>query len=254
MTLAGKTAVVTGAARGIGRAIAERFLQEGATVAVVDLEGPQTAAAAFATNSGRTLAIAADVSDSSAAVNAVEEVKEKLGAIDILVNNAGIIVLKPLLELSDGEWQRVLDVNLSAAFYWSREVGKHMCAQKSGSIINVSSVSAIIGSVERGPYSASKAGLIGLTRVLAAELGDYGVRVNALLPGPVETKLSDDAYTPEIKAAFVGRTALGRRGRPQEIASAAAFLASEESSYMTGQSLVVDGGYLTTGLRSSAVK
>jgi NAD(P)-dependent dehydrogenase (short-subunit alcohol dehydrogenase family) len=124
-----------------------------------------------------------------------------------------------------------------------------MREQGSGSIVNMSSVSALIGSVERGPYSASKAGLLGLTRVLATELGATGVRVNALLPGPVETKLSDDAYTPEIFQAFVGRTALGRRGRPSEIADAALFLASDESSYMTGQSLVVDGGYLTTGLR-----
>jgi NAD(P)-dependent dehydrogenase (short-subunit alcohol dehydrogenase family) len=239
---------VTGAGRGIGRAIAERFAAEGARIAAVDVDGEAAAETAAALGGG-SFGHAADVGSSEDAAGVAKEVRERFGRLDVLVNNAGIIHLEPLLELADEDWERVLRVNLSGPFYMSRAVAPLMVETGGGSIVNISSVSAEIGSVERGPYSASKAGLLGLTRVLATELGQRGVRVNAILPGPVETKLSDDAYTTEIEAAFVGRTALNRRGRPGELAAAVLFLAGDESSYMTGQSLVVDGGYLTTGLR-----
>lgn len=246
-----KTAIVTGAGRGIGEAVARRFADEGASLVLIDRDEKAVRDVADSLErAGRAVvAIPADVAQPDVPADVLDRATERFGRADVLVNSAGIIVLKPLLELGDEEWQRVLDVNLTAAFRWSREAGRRMRARGSGSIVNVSSISAIVGSVERGPYSASKAGLIGLTRVLATELGSHGVRVNAILPGPVETQLSDDAYTPEIKAAFVGRTALGRRGRAEEIAAAVVFLASDESTYMTGQSVVVDGGYLTTGLR-----
>jgi NAD(P)-dependent dehydrogenase (short-subunit alcohol dehydrogenase family) len=179
----------------------------------------------------------------------VAAVGERFGRLDALVNNAGVIALAKIVELSDEEWEGVLRVNLSGPFYLAREAAPLIAETGGGAIVNLSSVSADIGSVARGPYSASKAGMLGLARVLATELAPLGIRVNSILPGPVETQLSDDAYTPQIENAFVGRTALGRRGRPEEIAAAALFLASEESSYMTGQTLVVDGGYLTTGLK-----
>lgn len=241
-------AIVTGAARGIGEAIARRFAAEGARVAVVDIDSAAAERAAAGVGGGAA-GFGADVGDPEAVRGLVAAVRERFGRLDVLVNNAGVIHLAPILELGDAEWEAVLRVNLSGPFYLCREAAPLIAEAGGGAIVNVSSISADIGSVERGPYSASKAGLLGLSRVLATELAPRRIRVNSILPGPVETKLSDDAYTPRIESDFVGRTAMGRRGRPEEIAATALFLASDESSYMTGQTLVVDGGYLTTGLK-----
>lgn len=241
-------AIVTGASRGIGEAIARRFAAEGARVALADLDAPAAERVA-AEIGGSAAGLAVDVGDPESVRGLLAGVRDRFGRLDVLVNNAGVIHLAPILELGDREWEEVLRVNLSGPFYMCREAAPLIAAGGGGTIVNVASISAEIGSVERGPYSASKAGLLGLSRVLATELAPLSIRVNSILPGPVETRLSDNAYTPEIERAFVGRTALGRRGTPDEIAAAALFLAGEESSYMTGQTLVVDGGYLTTGLK-----
>lgn len=243
-----KVVLVSGAGRGIGRGIAERFLAEGSQVVAADVDQAAAATLCEGQHGERVLPLEVDVGDSASVEAMMRVVDRELGRLDVLVNNAGILIFKLVEDLTDDDWRRVMKVNLDGTFHCCRAAARRMKAQRAGAIVNIASLSAVIGSQERGAYTASKAGVVGLTRVLAAELGPYGVRTNAILPGTIETQLGDGALDQELLAAFLDRTPERRRGKPSEIASAAVFLASAESSYVNGHSLMVDGGYLHAGL------
>jgi 3-oxoacyl-[acyl-carrier protein] reductase len=244
---AGRVAVVTGSARGIGAATAKRFADEGASVAVLDLD--QDAAVATATGLGaeKAVGVACDVADAASVQAAVARVVEELGKVDVLVNNAGVTRDNLLFKMSEEDWDTVLGVHLRGSFLMSREVQKHMVAAKYGKILNLSSVSAL-GNRGQANYSAAKMGLQGFTRTLALELGPFGINVNAIAPGFIVTDMTDDTarrvgMDPEdFRKAAADRNPVRRVGYPEDIASTAAFLCSDEASYITGQTLYVDGG------------
>ena len=244
---AGRVAVVTGSARGIGAATARRFAAEGAAVAVLDLD--QDAAAATAADLGATEAVglACNVSDAASVEAAVAAVVEQLGRIDVLVNNAGVTRDNLLFKMTEEDWDAVMGVHLKGSFLMSREVQKHMVAAKYGKILNLSSVSAL-GNRGQANYSAAKMGLQGFTRTLALELGPFGINVNAIAPGFIVTDMTDATarrvgMEPEAyRAAAAGATPVRRVGHPEDIAATAAFLCSDEASFITGQTLYVDGG------------
>ena len=242
--LEGKCALVTGASRGIGAAIALRLAAEGASVAV-NYAGSRDAAlqvaAAIEDAGGRAVTLQADVSDPAAATALVEAALFELGALDIVVNNAGITRDGLLVRMSDEDWAAVIATNLTGVFSVTRAVGKVMMKARSGSIINISSVVGIAGNAGQANYSAAKAGVIGLTKSVARELAPRGVRCNAVAPGFIETDMTA-ALTAAQRDAILGEIALGRLGSVEDVASAVAFLASDDASYVTGQVLAVDGG------------
>jgi NAD(P)-dependent dehydrogenase (short-subunit alcohol dehydrogenase family) len=243
LDLSGRRAIVTGASRGIGQAIAERFARNGARVALVSRKAD--ALQSVAAKLGReTLVLPANMNRPEDVLGVVPKVLEAWGGVDILVNNAATNpVFGPLIDLSEEAWDKVMMTNVTGPFLLSREAGRQMTAQGSGVIVNIASTGGIEPSPMLGAYSVSKAAIIMLTKVLAAELGQSGVRVNCIAPGLVETRFADVLVkTPEIHDAYVRRAALGRHGQPHEIASAAHFLASDASAYMTGQVMVLDGG------------
>ncbi len=256
MQLAGKVAIVTGAGRGIGRAISRRFGAEGAAVLVVSRTKAEVdvAAAEIERAGGRAASYAADISLPEDCEKIVAAARQQFGHVDILVNNAGVYgPVSPAQEITPAEWDYVITVNLSGAFYLARLVVEEMCARGSGSIVNISSIAAKAAYSWNAPYAASKAGLLALTRTLAAETARSGVRVNAICPGPVpETEMSQQLGQALAKRAgmdagemFEGYLQSVLQGRPQtadEIAAAALFLCSMEASAITGQALNVDGG------------
>jgi 3-oxoacyl-[acyl-carrier protein] reductase len=233
--LVGKRALVTGGARGIGRAIALELAAAGAEVLVSDLPGTEEAEAVAKEVGGA--ALYGDVSSAADAAKLIEQA----GELDILVNNAGITRDGLLMRMSDEDWQSVIAVNLSSAFFMSRAVLRGMMKRRSGSIVNLSSVVGLHGNLGQTNYSASKAGIIGFTKSLAREVGSRGLRVNAIAPGYIETRLTD-VIPGEIKQAMLKSTALGRFGQPEDIAKAVRFLSSDEASFITGAVLVIDGG------------
>jgi 3-oxoacyl-[acyl-carrier protein] reductase len=242
--LSGKTALVTGGSRGIGRAIVTRLATQGADVAFTYL-GNEAAAgetAAAVEGLGRTaLAIQGDARESEAAEATVKAALEALGKLDILVNNAGITRDDLIMRMSPENWRDVLETNLFGAFWMTKAVTRPMLKARGGRIINISSVSGQAGQTGQANYSAAKAGIIGLTKATARELASRGITVNAIAPGFVLTELTQDL--PEaLKDEITARTPLGRFGTTEEIANAVAFLASEEAAYITGQVLAVDGG------------
>ena len=234
-SLDGKTALVTGASRGIGRAIAAELAAAGATVVVGYRSGQEEAEALAAEIRGR--AIQADVSSPDDARRLVEEA----GDLDILVNNAGLTRDGLLARMSDEDWRTVIDTNLSSVFYTCRAVTRPMMKKRAGSIVNISSVVGVHGNWGQTNYAASKAGIIGFTKSLARELGSRNVRANVVAPGYVKTQLTD-VLPEDATAAMLQNTPLGRLGEPEDVAGAVRFLCSEAASFITGEVLLVDGG------------
>ncbi len=238
--LGGRTALVTGSTRGIGRAIADTLSTAGARVAIVGRDQARAAEVAAAVGNGAQ-GFAADVAEPASIVALIDAVEKAFGQIDILVNNAGLTRDNILFRIKDEEWDTVLDANLRGAFIAIRTASRGMIKRRWGRIINIASVVGITGNKGQANYAASKAGLIGLTKSVAKELGSRNVLVNAVAPGFIETDMTA-AMTPEARGALSGQIPLERLGAPQDVAGVVAFLASEHAAYITGQTLVVDGG------------
>ncbi len=244
LALNDKVALVTGSARGIGRAIAERLAKQGADIVIADLRAELAAATAqeIAAASGRRVtSVSVDVSNSASVKAMVDQVLADFGHIDILVNNAGLTRDNLIMRMEEADWDLVLGINLKGVFNCSKAVVRPMMKQRSGRIINISSVSGLAGQAGQANYSASKAGVIGLTKALARELGSRTITVNAVAPGFIPTDLTNDLPA-DLKESIIKAIPLGRWGTREEIASAVAFLASDEAGYITGHVLSVDGG------------
>ncbi|MDR0643180.1 MAG: 3-oxoacyl-[acyl-carrier-protein] reductase [Treponema sp.] len=239
MSLTDKKALITGASRGIGRAIAERFLAEGAEVWGLSTKEPEDLAGL--SSGGKLHWISADLGSLATVEGIIEQALEESGGFDIGVNNAGLTQDTLSFRMTLDSWQKVIDVNLSAAFLVARTLARDMIRRRRGSIINMSSVVGIHGNGGQANYAASKAGLIGLTKSLAREVAGRGVRVNAIAPGFIESDMTK-AMPEAAREGMLQLIPLKREGRPEDVAAAALFLASGESSYITGQVLTVDGG------------
>jgi len=237
--LSGRSAVVTGSTRGIGRAIAETLASAGARVAVVGRDKSRADEAASAIANAR--GFACDVSDPASVTALVEAVEKDFGAVDILVNNAGITRDNLLMRLKDDDWDAVLDANLRGAFVAIRAASRGMMKRRWGRVINIASVVGIVGNKGQANYAASKAGLIGLTKSVAKELASRNILANVVAPGFIDTDMTA-AMTPEAREALSKQIPLERLGKPADLAGLVAFLASEHAAYITGQVFVVDGG------------
>ncbi len=241
--LTGKVAVVTGASGGIGQAIAERLAQDGADLVLCgqNAERLEESAVKARLHGHRVEKVALDVSKGSAVQEAVGQIEKMMGRIDILVNNAGITKDGLVLRMSEEDWDQVMAVNLKSVFLFTKAVSRPMMKQRSGSIVNMSSIIGLIGNAGQGNYSASKAGIIAFSKSVAKELASRGVRVNSIAPGFIETTMT--AKMPgELQTKMLESIPLGRYGKPEDVASAVSFLAGDDSSYMTGQVLTVCGG------------
>ncbi len=250
-----KLALVTGAARGIGLATARLFLAEGWKVVLLDIDA-DTLSASFAALDlpDDTMMIEADVADPDQVQAAVEAIDERFGRIDTLINNAGIADFLPIQQTDFEIWSRILAVNLSGPFLCAQACVPVMLKNAGGSIVNIVSISGLRASTLRSAYGTSKAGLIHLTKQQAAELGNQGIRVNAVAPGPVDTAMAKKVHGPEIRADYHASIPLNRYGSEEEIAEAIFFLASDKASYVNGQILAVDGGFESTGIGLSTLR
>ena len=244
-------ALVTGAAQGIGKAIARLFSMEGARVVVADLneELALNAAAEIQAETGREcMGLRLDISSEAEVDAAIAACLGRFGSLSILVNNAGIYISRPILDMSKGDWERVFGVNVTGTFLMTKAAGTVMARSRRGKIVNISSCSARKADPGQAAYNSSKSAIIGLTRVTALELGPYGITCNAVLPGATDTEMTRSSFltSPEVEREWIERTALKKLGSPEDMARAALFLASELSSHITGESLVVSAGELMT--------
>ncbi|HYF61053.1 MAG TPA: SDR family oxidoreductase [Burkholderiaceae bacterium] len=247
MKLQGKVALVTGGAQGIGLACARRFADEGAQVAIVDVDAARGAQAVEAIGAGRAIFVAGDVARAEVAARAVAETVARFGAVDVLLNNAGVTHAADFLDLAEADFDRVLGVNLKSYFLFGQAVARWLVgAGRPGAIVNMSSVNAILAIPNQLPYAVSKGGVNQMTKVMAVSLAARGIRVNAIGPGTIATELARKAVlgSPEAERAIMSRTPLGRLGDPDEVAKVAVFLASDDASYLTGQTVYPDGGRL----------
>ncbi len=251
MPLDNKVAIVTGGARGIGLAVARRFAADGARVVIADVDEDAAGRAVEEAGAlGAVRYVRCDVGDKAEVENLVAATVQAWGAVDVLVNNAGIVHAADFLDVTEADFDRVLRVNLKGAFLVAQQVARRMVGQvksgaKPGAIVNMSSVNAVFAIANQVPYSVSKGGVNQLTKVMALALAPYGIRVNAIGPGSIMTDmLASVNASPEAKRRLLSRTPLGRIGEPAEIAAIAAFLASDEASYITGQTIYADGGRL----------
>jgi 3-oxoacyl-[acyl-carrier protein] reductase len=238
-SLEGKVALVTGGSRGIGAAISRELAAAGARVAVNYRTGKEAAEEVASEIGG--VAVAANVGHPEEAKGLVERVESELGDVDVLVNNAGVTRDTLIARMSDEEWEEVIETNLRGTFNTCRAVARKMLRRRSGAIVNLTSVVGMHGNPGQANYAASKAGIIGLTKALARELGSRGVRVNAVAPGYIATELTN-VLSEEIRGSILGNTPMGRLGDPEDVAAAVRFLCSDEAAFITGDVLLVDGG------------
>lgn len=241
-----KNVVITGSARGIGKGIAELLAQKGLNVVISDVlmeEAEKTAAAIAAAYGVKTLAVKTDVTDPAAVQQLMDETKKNLGSVDFLVNNAGITKDNLSIRMSESEWDLVLDVNLKGSFLCAQAATKEMMKQRFGRVVNIASVAGILGSAGQANYASSKAGVIGLTKVLARELGSRNITVNAIAPGFISTEMTDK-LPEKVKEEYLAQIPLKRAGTVVDIAEAVAFLLSPAASYITGTVINVSGGLL----------
>ena len=249
-----RVALVTGAARGIGLATTKRFLADGWRVALLDIDQDTLSRTHATLPPDKTIATCCDVADASGVAVAVARVAREFGRLDALVNNAGIAIFKPILDVTYEDWSRVLAVNLTGPFLCVQAAAPLMRESGGGAIVNITSISGLRASTLRTAYGTSKAGLAHLTQQQAIELASLGIRVNAVAPGPVDTAMAKAVHTPEIRAAYHDAIPLNRYGLEQEIAEAIFFLCSDRASYITGQTIAVDGGFDATGIGLPALR
>lgn len=238
---------VTGASRGIGKAVAERFAAEGAILVLLsnDAQELTTVEEEFNANGTRVLAITTDVSKPDQVDHAVNQSIQTFGNIDVLINNAGIAWEEDFLEITDEHWRAILDVNLNGMFYVAQRVARQMVAQGHGSIVNMASTNGLVGEEKYAHYNASKGGVVLLTKTMALELGRHGIRVNAVCPGYIQTPMSQAIDSAEFVEEYIRtKIPLGRAGTVADVAGVFAFLASEDAAFVTGETILVDGGQL----------
>jgi meso-butanediol dehydrogenase / (S,S)-butanediol dehydrogenase / diacetyl reductase len=243
-----KVAIITGGARGIGLAIGQHFLAKGYNVALLDIDKKTLAKTKATLNSSSVLTLACDVSKPEQVKEAISKVAAAFGRIDALVNNAGVAIFKPILEVSWKDWRSVMDTNLDGAFLCTQACAKVMLKTGGGAVVNIASISGLRASTLRVAYGTSKGALIHLTKQQAAELGDVGIRVNCVAPGPVLTEMAKLVHSTSIIKDYFDAIPQNRYGTPEEIADAVVYLCSEQASFVNGQVLAVDGGFDATGV------